>query len=183
MKHHVLLLAEQFNEIVLIQMDQQESLDTEICDAFPLAAIYWAVLAPSAAANTSPPPEPGYRAAGAHLFYVTAYGRCWLVRDARGRVQLTPAALPPEFRAIDEIASIDIGIVEEAADLIEQRQPAGIYHASQLFYFLTDAGAVWMLYGPEHTAVSVPCLPPHASRVDLPPPKITSAIARMKWAG
>jgi hypothetical protein len=149
----------------------------------PLATIRWVVLAPSTAANTAPTSVPGYCVAGLRLFYVTARGQCWLVRDERGRVQLTPAVSPRGARVVDEILDIELGVVEEAADLLDHRQPAGIYHASEFFYYLSERGDVWMLYGPDQRAVAIARLPPDATAIDLPPREVMAAITRLKEAG
>jgi hypothetical protein len=141
------------------------------------------VLAPSTAANNSSPPAPGYREANFRLFYVTERSQCWLVRDEHGRVQLTPAVLPRSARVVDEVLDIELGIAEEAADLLEQRQPAGIYHASEFFYYLSERGDIWMLYGPDHKAVTIARLPPDAAAIDLPPREVMAAITRLKEAG
>jgi hypothetical protein len=148
-----------------------------------LAATRWVVLEPSTAANNDSPPKPGHLEEGARLFYVTARGRCWLVRDEQVRVQLTPAALPRRARLVDVLIDTELGIIEEAADLLDQRQPAGIYHASEIFYFLSEHGDAWMLYGREHRAVPFARLPPDAVAVDVLPHEITVAIDRLKETG
>jgi hypothetical protein len=83
----------------------------------------------------------------------------------------------------DELLDIELGIVEEAADLLDQRQPAGIYHAAKIFYYLTVWGDAWMFYGPEHTAVKLARLPPQATAVDLPPQEIIAAVVCLKEVG
>jgi hypothetical protein len=148
-----------------------------------IATIRWLVLELSTAANNCSPPAPGYHEVGTLLFYVSDRGRCWLVRDARGLVQLTPAVLPRDSRAVDEITCVKLGLVAEAADLLEQRQPAGIYHDADIFYVLTDRGDVFMFYGTYRTIVRVPCLPPYAVAVDIPPREIAAAIERMGATG
>jgi hypothetical protein len=145
-----------------------------------LATISWIVIEPSTAANNNSPFTPGYRETGQRLFYVSERGRSWLVRDAHGLVQLTPAALPRDCRVADEITSVKRSLVAEAAELLDQHQPAGVYHDAGLFYVLTVVcGETWMLYGTSQTLVRVPTLPPRAILVDIPPREITTAIERI----
>jgi hypothetical protein len=166
----------------MIPMKNPHDLHLEI-DPQPLATIRWVVLASSTAANNNSPPTPGYREAGSRLFYVTERGRCWLVRDEHGRVELTPAVLPRGACVVDVLIDMELGIVEEAADLLDQRQAAGIYHASEIFYYLSERGDAWMLYGPDLTLVLLARLPPDAAVVDLPPHEITAVVVRLKEAG
>jgi hypothetical protein len=172
------MVSDEISAIVSINGFTRVTMNTQ-----PLATIRRLTLEPSRAANSTPPPEPGFRAVGSLLFYVTERGRCWLVRDARGLVQFTPAVLPRDSRVVNEIMSIKLDIVAEAADLLEQHQPAGLYRASGVLYVLTERSDTWMFYRTCQTVVRVPCLPPRALSVDIPPREITAAIERMGAAG
>ena len=87
-------------------------------------------------ANSTPPPAPGFRAVGPSLFYVTAAGECWLVRDESGRVQLAPASIPGDASEVDDDEiDVDIAAVAETADTLEANRPTGFYEDSGVYYF------------------------------------------------
>ena len=134
------------------------------------------------AANDKPPPQPGFRRADERLFYVTQRGRSYLVRDELGCVQLTPAAVPDEARACGDQADDDVNAVADAADFVDERAGGGVYHDGRYFYFLAG-DSVWMLYGTAHFPVRVPCLPPGAAVVDVPPADVAAVILRMQETG
>lgn len=132
------------------------------------------------AANTPPPPPPGYRTDGASLVYVTARGAVFLVRDHRDRVQLTPTrTLPPTSLHEDEIKDIKVITVVEAADQLDECVPEGIYLDAG-HYYLRDGEDVVMFYGDDLVPVRMSCLPPYASRLDVIPTDVETAVLLMK---
>ena len=132
------------------------------------------------AANQCPLPLPGYRTDGASLVYVTARGAAFLVRDQRGRVQLTPTrTLPSMSLHEDEIRDIKVITVVEAADQLDECVPEGIYLDAG-HYYLRDGEDVVMFYGDALVPVRMPCLPPYASRLDVIPTDVEAAVLLMK---
>ena len=129
-------------------------------------------------ANSAPPPSPGFRAAGQSLFYVTAAGECWLVRDESARVQLAPAALPIDASVVgDDEIDDDIAAVAEAADTLEANRPEGFYQDSDVYYYVTLERGVVMVYGSQLAVVGLPSLPARATWTDLVPSAVQDAVA------
>ena len=134
----------------------------------------------SPAANHRPAPAPGFRAAGASLFYVTPRGRTWLVRS-ESTVQLTPATIPDDSVDVeDEVEDSRILAAAETADVIESASP-GVYVDSDLgLYYVVTYRAVLMVYGVDLSPVTLPELPPDAVAVDVIPKHLRAAVTRMQ---
>ena len=148
-----------------------------------VARVAFAQIEPgSSAANHRPLPCPGYRSAGASLFYVTPRGRTWLVRNGT-TAQLTPAEIPTGAVVLDddEVDDRDVIALAETADAIESARP-GIYTSNGLYYVVTWS-FVRMLYGDELRPVALPELPHDAVEVHLLPKDVHAVVSKMKEAG
>lgn len=130
----------------------------------------------------SAPHDPGYFTVADALYYVTEAGEHWLVRDAAGRVQLTPCERPAHATIVVEMLDADVATVAEAADLLAQQRPPGVYADNGHYYYVNHSG-VWMFYGDRLARVELPCLPPSAARLDVVPDDVEHAILELEAAG
>ena len=119
------------------------------------------------AANERPPPEPGFRGADV-LYYTTARGSSYRVRDDAGRPCLIPCPTPvgPDV----EVTDPSLDIVAEAADLLDAEIGSGWFTYRETLFFREDARTL-LVYPTERgfQAIAVAEVPAGAERVDVVP--------------